>query len=62
MEKLGIPADIFGNINPNWRVVMKNYFAGDQQIDDKMNDEFEKSIDNIGKACQKKYGSDLDKV
>lgn len=27
MEKLGIPADIFGNINPNWRIVMKNLFV-----------------------------------
>jgi hypothetical protein len=26
MEKLGIPADLFGNINPNWRIVMKNYY------------------------------------
>lgn len=26
MEKLGIPADLFGNINPNWRIVMKHYY------------------------------------
>jgi hypothetical protein len=36
MEKLGIPADIFGNINPGWRTVMKKYFDGEKQLDEKM--------------------------
>lgn len=33
MEKLGIPADIFGNIHPQWRIVMRNYYSQDKQID-----------------------------
>jgi hypothetical protein len=33
MEKLGIPADVFGNINPNWRTVMKRYFDSEKLID-----------------------------
>jgi len=33
MEKLGIPADIFGNINPQWRIVMRSHFEGEKQID-----------------------------
>ncbi len=32
MEQVGIPADIFGNINPEWRTVMKKYFDNDKQI------------------------------
>jgi hypothetical protein len=26
MERHGIPADIFGNINPDWKIVMKRYY------------------------------------
>jgi len=33
MEKMGIPADIFGNIHPSWRLVMKTYFDQDKQTD-----------------------------
>ena len=33
MEQLSIPADIFGNIHPDWRKVMRNYYSEDNQID-----------------------------
>ena len=33
MQKLGIPADIFGNINPNWKIVMKKFYDSEKQID-----------------------------
>jgi hypothetical protein len=33
MERLKIPADMFGNINPNWKIVMKKFYSMEKDID-----------------------------
>lgn len=36
MENMGIPADIFGNIHPGWRIVMRKYFDQDKLTEEKV--------------------------